>query len=200
MTLMYRYPPLYNLMLEIIHGKYLKKRYQIIGDEIGENKKVFELGCGTAMIYRFLHKGCEYEGWDLNERFLAYCRGKGIKVSKKDVFAFQGYPDSDVILICDLLHHLVPHHEKLVVEALKKTKKVIVSEPARSFKPPKLFEPLLVYLNYLLGDYDGINPPHTQLKWDYNEEKLKHFFQNLGSSKTINVGWDMIAVFDTHTA
>jgi SAM-dependent methyltransferase len=194
---MYRYPQIYNLVVEIIHGKYLKKRYKIIADEIGEDKKVFELGCGTAMIYPFLHRGCVYEGWDLNARFLEYCSKRGVRVFKKDIFDFINYPESDVILICDVLHHVIPEHERLVGEALKKTKKVIVSEPARSFKPPKLFEPLVECFTYLLGDYDGINSPRTQPKWDYNEERLKYFFQNFGCSKTINVGWDMIAVFDT---
>jgi len=62
MTIMYRYPQVYDLVVRIIHGKSLKKRYEIIGKEIGEHKKVFELGCGTSMVYPFLYKGCEYEG------------------------------------------------------------------------------------------------------------------------------------------
>lgn len=198
MTIMYRYPQAYDLVVRIIHGKSLKKRYEIIGKEIGEHKKVFELGCGTSKVYPFLHKGCEYEGWDLNERFLEFCRRRGIKVSKKDIFDFEDYPDNDVIIICDLLHHVIPKHEKLVVEALKRSKKLIISEPARSFKPPKMLKPIVLFFNYSMGDYDGINDPHTQLEWDYNEERLRNFFQRLGCTKTINVGWDMIAVFDSH--
>jgi SAM-dependent methyltransferase len=194
---MYRYPQIYNLVVEIIHGKYLKKRYKIIADEIGEDKKVFELGCGTAMIYPFLHRGCVYEGWDLNARFLAYCRKRGVRVFKKDIFDFTNYPESDVILICDVLHHVIPRHESLVVEALKRTKKLIISEPAKSFKPPTLFMPIAVFLNYLIIDYDGINSPKTQLEWDYSKEKLNDFFQKLGCTETIDVGWDMIAVFNS---
>jgi len=193
---MYRYPRLYNLILNIVHGKSLKKRFEIIGKEIGENKKVFELGSGTSLIYPFLHKDCKYEGWDLNERFLNFCRRKGINVSSKDIFNVNDYPENDVILICDLLHHVIPDHEKLVLEALKKTKKLIISEPARSFKPPKILKPVLTLFTYLVGDFDGINPPNKTLEWDYNEDKLRNFFQNLGCSKTITVGWDMIAVFD----
>ena len=124
MAIMYRYPQLYNLVVKTIHGKSLKMRYEIIGDEIGENKKVFELGCGTSMIYPFLHRGCEYAGWDLNERFLEFCERRDIKVFKKDIFDFQDYPDNDVILICDLLHHVIPNHERLIVEALKRSKKL----------------------------------------------------------------------------
>jgi SAM-dependent methyltransferase len=199
MTIIYRYPQVYDLVVKALHGKSLKKRYEIIGNEIGENKKVFELGCGTSMIYPFLHKGCEFEGWDLNERFLKYCRKREIKVSRKDIFDFQDYPENDVTLICDVLHHVIPRHEMLVMEALKRSKKVIVSEPARSFKPPKLLTPIVYFFNYVLGDYDGINDAHSQLEWDYNEVRLRSFFQRLGCTKTINVGWDMVAVFDSHS-
>ncbi len=199
MAIMYRYPQLYNLVVKTIHGKSLKMRYEIIGDEIGENKKVFELGCGTSMIYPFLHRGCEYAGWDLNERFLEFCGRRDIKVFKKDIFDFQDYPDNDVILICDLLHHVIPNHVRLIVEALKRSKKLIVSEPARSFTPPTMLDGPFTFLNKLLGDSDGINHPHRTLEWNYNEEKLRSFFLRLGCTKTINVGWDMIAVFDSHS-
>lgn len=200
MSLAYRYPQLYDLLVRIIHGKSLEQRYKIIGEEVGEHKKVFELGCGTAMVYPFLHNSCEYEGWDLNERFLAFCRRRGITVSKKDVFDFKDYPDNDVILICDLLHHLAPNHERLVIGALERSKKVIISEPARSLKPPKMIKPLVLLSNYLVFDYDGINQLNQTLKWDYNEEKLSDFFKMLGSTKIVTVGWDMIAVFDDHNS
>jgi SAM-dependent methyltransferase len=196
-ALMYRYPYIYELALKIMHGKQLKERYKIIAGRIGENKRVFEPGCGTAMIYPFLHRGCVYEGWDLNAIFLAYCRKRGVRVFKKDIFDFTNYPESDVILICDVLHHVIPMHESLVVEALKRTKKLIISEPAKSFKPPTLFMPIVVLLNYLIIDYDGINSLRTQLEWDYSKEKLKDFYQKLGCTETIDVGWDMIAVFNS---
>ena len=196
MSIMYRYPRVYDFIVGLIHGKDLKKRYEIIGSQIGGNKRVFEIGCGTAMVFPFLHDGCTYEGWDLNERFISYCRKNGYNVSLKDIFDFEDYPESDVILICDLLHHLVPDHEKLITEVKKKTKKVIVSEPARSFKPSKILKPFISFYHRIAGDFDGINHPDRILEWDYSEDELRSFFQKLGCSKTINVGWDMIAVFE----
>lgn len=198
MSIMYRYPHLYDLVVRIVHGTSLKKRFEVISQQIGENKKVFEPGCGTAMVYPFLHRGCEYEGWDLNEKFLATARRRAdtVKVFKKNIFDFDDYPDNDVILICDVLHHVIPQHQKLVEEALKRTRKLIISEPARSFKPPRMLLPIVLLFTNVLGDNDGINNSLQTLEWDYNEEKLKSFFQSLGCSKTITVGWDMIAVFD----
>ena len=77
---------------------------------------------------------------------------------KRNVFDFNGYPDNDVILICDVLHHLVPLHTKLVQEALQRTKRLIVSEPARSSsKAWKMLKPLALAYHYMFGDYDGIN-------------------------------------------
>ncbi len=196
MSLMYENPFFYNMFVKILHGRSLRKRYKLIAREIGENKRVFEPGCGTCLVYPYLQTSCEYEGWDLNEKFLGFCIRNGIKVSKKDVFDFQNYPDNDVILICDLLHHLIPRHEGFVLEALKRTKKLIVSEPARSFKPHKMLKPIILPLYRTLLDSDGINQPHQTIEWDYDEEKLRNFFQKLGCTKTIKVGWDMIAVFD----
>lgn len=129
-------------------------------------------------------------------KILAYCRKRGVRVFKKDIFDFTNYPESDVILICDVLHHVIPMHEGLVEEALKRADKLIISEPARSFKPPTLFMPIALFFNYLI-DYDGINSPKTQLEWDYSKEKLNDFFQKLGCTETIDVGWDMIAVFNS---
>ena len=198
MSIMYRYPRLYDLAVRIVHGASLKKRFEVISQEIGENKKVFELGCGTAMVYPFLHRGCAYEGWDLNEKFLAAAqrRSDALKVFNRNIFNFDDYPDNDVILICDVLHHVIPQHQKLVEGALKRTGKLIISEPARSFKPPRILFPLVRLFTNILGDYDGINNSLQTLEWDYNEEKLKSLFQSLGCSKTITVGWDMIAVFN----
>ena len=200
MSIMYRYPQLYDFIVRIVHGSSLKKRFEVIAQEIGENKKVFEIGCGTAMVYPFLHRGTQYEGWDLNENFLAMARRRAgtVKVVNKNIFDFDSYPDNDVILICDVLHHIIPNHQKLVEEALKRTRKLIISEPARSFKPPKILFPIVRLFTNVLGDYDGINDSLQTLEWDYKEEKLKSFFQSMGCSKTITVGWDMIAVFDSN--
>jgi len=198
MSIMYRYPFLYDLAVRIVHGRSLNKRFELISREIGENKNVFEPGCGTAMVFPFLHRGCAYEGWDLNDSFLAAAqrRADTAKLFNRNIFDFDAYPDNDVILICDVLHHVAPNHRTLVEEALKRTKKLIISEPARSFKPPTLLAPLARLFTSVVGDNDGINDPHQTLQWDYTEETLKSFFQSLGCSRTIAVGWDMIAVFD----
>lgn len=200
MSIMYRYPQLYDLVVRIVHGTSLKKRFEVISQEIGENKKVFELGCGTAMVYPFLHQGSVYEGWDLNERFLARARRRSdeVKAFSKNIFDFDNYPENDVILICDVLHHVIPKHQKLVEEALKRTGKLIVSEPARSFKPPGILFPVVRLFTNVLGDDDGINDSRQTLEWDYKEEKLKSFFKSMGCSKIVTVGWDMIAVFDSN--
>ena len=59
-----------------------------------------------------------------------------------------------------------------------------------------MLKPIILPLYRTLLDYDGINNPNKTLEWDYDEEKLRNFFQKLGCTKTIKVGWDMIAVFD----
>jgi hypothetical protein len=198
---MYRFPRLYDLVLKILHGKELKKRYQLIAREVGEDQRVFEPGCGTCLVVPHLRNGCTYEGWDLNDTFVEFNRKKKIAVRKRDIFDFEHYPENDVTIICDVLHHIAPDHVRLIKGARKRTKKLIVSEPARSFKPPRSLQPFYLFLQKTIGDYDGINPADCLLRWDYRGEKLRQFYRDLGCAKTIDVGWDMIAVLDgTHEA
>jgi ubiquinone/menaquinone biosynthesis C-methylase UbiE len=69
-SILYKNSFVYDIMLRILHGDYLRKRYSLISKIIGKNKKVLELGCGTALIHPYLDKSIDYEGWDLNNNFI----------------------------------------------------------------------------------------------------------------------------------
>ena len=196
MSLLYKYPMLYHIFLEMLHGSSLRKRYEVIAREIGEKKMVFEPGCGTCLIYPYLLAGCEYEGWDLNERFVHYNVKRGRRVFKKNVFDFNDYPPNDVIILCDLLHHIVPRHEELIKMTLRKTKMLIISETPQSFKLQRKFKRTAYFLHKTLLDDDGINPFDSMVEWDYPREKLTSLFNNYGCTKIIKVEWNLIAVFD----
>jgi len=193
---MYKNPSFYNIFLKILHGRSLRKRYEVIAREIGGKKRIFEPGCGTCLIYPYLQAGCEYEGWDLNESFVRFNVKSGRKVHQKDIFDFADYPSNDVILLCDLLHHIVPRHEELIKGALKKTEKLIISEPPSSFKLQRKFKWIAFFFHKTLFDDDGINPFDKMVEWDYPREKLTSLFNNYGCTKIIKVGCNLIAVFD----
>lgn len=187
---------LYHIFLKLLHGSSLRKRYEVIAKEIGEKKRVFEPGCGTCLICSYLMAECEYEGWDLNEVFVRYNVKRGRKVLQKNIFDFTDYPPNDVILLCDLLHHVVPRHEELIKMALERTKRLIISELPVSFKIQKKFKPIAYFFHKTLLDDDGINSYDNMIQWDYPREKLTSLFNSCGCIKVIRVGRNLIAVFN----
>jgi SAM-dependent methyltransferase len=156
-----------------------------------------EPGCGTCLVYPYLYDGCEYEGWDLNERFVHYNVKRGRRVFQKNIFDFEGYPSCDVIILCDLLHHIVPRHEELIIRALGRTKRLIISETPQSFKLQRKFKKIAYFFHSTILDDDGINPFDTMVEWDYPREKLTALFESCGCKKIIPVGWNLIAIVET---
>jgi SAM-dependent methyltransferase len=179
-----------------LHGRSLRKRYELIARAIGEKKRVFEPGCGTCLIYSYLHDGCEYEGWDLNERFINYNIKSRRRVFQKNMFDFNDYPPNDVIILSDLLHHVVPRHEDLIKMSLQKTTRLIVSETPTSFKLQRKFKRIAHFLHSTILDDDGINPFDNMVEWDYPREKLTSLFAKYGCTNIITAGRNLIAVFD----
>ncbi len=179
----YLSPRAYKLWTKVV-DRDMRYQYKFIANLIGKNKSVFEPGCGPAMLYFYLKKGCAYEGWDLNRRFVDYARKRGINVREKDIFSFDEYPESDVIVICDLLHHIFPRDSQLIREARKKTKMLIVVEPYKISRFSFLPYPIFYFYDKIIGDDDGINPLSQRMKWDFKEEKyLRDYFNNMGATQ-----------------
>lgn len=189
-SLPYRIPQLYERGITLLLGNTLSLRYERIAEEIGSNKKVLELGCGPALLHPYLHS-CDYTGWDLNDYFVKYCQKKGLNVYKKDIFQFSEYPQTDYIVFCDILHHVIPRDELLLKEATKRAP-VIAVEPCSQRRLPT---PLLYLYDQLLGDADGINPFKTRMSWNYNQTTLTQKFQTLGATTLELLDSHLFAVF-----
>lgn len=187
-ALTYQFPAIYNGFVSIL-DRNLKEKYRFIAEIIGKDKKVFELGCGTALLAEYLDKSCSYTGWDMNEKFVDYCRRKGLKVFKENIFDFEKYPESDVIVILDVLHHIVPQDKKLIQEAKKRTKKLIVSEPSSGLACGETPSRLYKFYDKFFGDNDGINDLENRKDWKFaNQEELINYFKDLGAQKIIFLG------------
>jgi SAM-dependent methyltransferase len=168
-----------------------EKKFLRIAEIIGKNKKVFEIGCGTAFLADYLKQGCSYIGWDLNKNFVDDCCKRGLKVFQKNIFDFDDYPDNDVIVISDVLHHIIPRDKELIREAKERTKKLIVTEPRTGLKFNSKRTPFCVYeiFDKFLGDNDGINPLAQRIKWGFaDEEELHEYFQKFSPKKIIFLG------------
>lgn len=193
-SISYRVPQLYEIGVKILHGNTLPLRYSKIAQEIGRNKKVLDLGCGTALLYPYLDS-CEYMGWDLNDSFVRYCQKKGLNVNKKDIFQFSEYPPCDYIVLCDILHHVFPRDELLLKEAVKKAN-VIAVEPCSKRRLPK---PLVFLYDQVIGDADGINSFENRMQWNYNELTLTQKFLQLGTVKVEPLNNYIFALFEQRT-
>jgi hypothetical protein len=176
-------------MLKLYHGKSLAERYRLISGAIGKNKRVLEIGSGVCMLAGFLDRSNSYVGLELNQAFINYATKKGIEVIRAGAFDFDKYPKANVIVLCDVLHHIYPKHKVLLDKMLKKARTVICCEPAG--------EHILV----AMFDYDGINSIKRDsgpLAWAAefrSKERLIGFFKNNGAKTTRTIGKDVIAVF-----
>ena len=135
-SLIYRSGWLYNAMTRRLYDQDTK--FYTIASIIGTGpKRILDLPCGTGYLMRFLHPDIEYEGVDLNHRFLKRIKTKELKkrniklkriiIQRKNVFDFQDYKGEkkDVIVLCDILHHVYPKHIDLINIAKKIAYKVI---------------------------------------------------------------------------
>jgi len=196
-SLAYKLPRLYNLLLRMVHGKNLSIRNKKIAKIIGKNNKVLDLACGTCILYDYLDKSCEYEGWDLNEKFINSRKDLNLKV--KSVFDYKDYPKVDVIVISDLLHHVVPRHEELINKVRRKARKVIIVEPhvnhtIGSESNSKLKQFFYRLWDKTFGDDDGINDYKDRKGWFTKKEEVRDFFMKFKPEKIEELGLDYLVV------
>ena len=77
-SLIYRSGWLYNAVTRRLYDQDTK--FYTIATIIGKGpKRILDLPCGTGYLMRFLHPAIEYEGVDLNHRFLKRIRTKELK-------------------------------------------------------------------------------------------------------------------------
>jgi SAM-dependent methyltransferase len=205
-SVMYSSPLVYELALNLSHRKNLNKRYDYIKETIGEGSNVLDLGCGTGLLGVKLCKKCNYLGIDLNEKFLKLASSRALMVSLGDVFDFEKYiEDIDVVVACDVLHHIFPRHNELLEELGKhEGLRIIVGEPFKGYDKSSMG--LLGRINLLTDavfDSDGINEPIFEIskRWRYSKSDLIELFNSsLANRKHISIrelGKDIIAIYDT---
>ena len=222
-SLMYRSAWLYNAVTRRLYDQ--DKKFSTIAMLIGKGPKVvLDLPCGTGYLMRFLHPAIKYEGVDLNHRFLKRIRRKELKkrniklrriiLQQKNIFDFQDYEGmkKDVIVICDILHHIYPKHVDLINIAKKIAYKIIICEPY-VIKPKeisardKLFKiviffgkylpkSLLKIIDFLFLDNDGINTYKMRSQWNLDKKSLKEFYKTMGFNSTYKILDEYIAIWE----
>ena len=222
-SLMYRSGWLYNAVTRRLFDQ--DKKFLIIAQLIGEGpKRVLDLPCGTGYLMRFLNPLIEYEGVDLNHRFLKRIKKKELKkrniklkkivLKHRNIFDFRYYKGEkkDVIVICDILHHIYPKHVELIKIAQNIAQKVIVCEPFvikpqeitardRLFRVVIFFgkflpKPLFKIVDFLFLDNDGINSFKNRSQWNLDKDGLKDFYKKMGFNNTYRILDEYIATWE----
>ena len=167
-SVFYRHPRLYDLG---IHFLYLN-RLKIVKEIVGHGQSVFEPACGFGRMKKYLHADCAYAGIDLNEKFIRFGRRKNRDIRLGNILEEASYRPADVVLLCDILHHLQrPDIHRLARIAGKFAKRIVIIEPT--------FVALAAKKNtfsHLLGklmtrvDADGFNEiRHWMSREEYND-------------------------------
>lgn len=220
---MYRSGWLYNAVTRRLFDQ--DKKFLTIAQLIGEGpKRVLDLPCGTGYLMRFLNPLIEYEGVDLNHRFLKRIKKKELKkrniklkkiiLNHRNIFDFRYYKGEkkDVIVICDILHHIYPKHVELIKIAQNIAQKVIVCEPFvikpqeitardRLFRVVIFFgkflpKPLFKIVDFLFLDNDGINSFKNRSQWNLDKDGLKDFYKKMGFNNTYRILDEYIATWE----
>ncbi len=107
--------------------------FQIIMEMIKPNSKVLDLGCGDGSLLALLieHKGIRGTGVEINEQAIYQSMAKGLTVSHGDIDSgLEDYSSKrfDYVILNESLQQVL-HPRKVILEALRVGKKVIVGIP-----------------------------------------------------------------------
>ena len=170
---MFRNPWLYSLSIRLLHFDGFKK----IKDIIGKEKNVFEPACGFGRLQRYLYDSCSYSGIDLNEIFINFGKKRGLDIRIGNVLEETNYIKSDIIILCDILHHLTKDKIQEVVSIATKfaKEKIVIMEPTFvGLASGKGFFSRLAAKVFARVDFDGINNiEHWFTRQDY-QKLFKH--------------------------
>lgn len=165
----FRNPWLYSFSIKLLHFSDFNK----IAEIVGKKKNVFEPACGSGRLKKYLHDSCTYSGIDLNEIFIKFGKKRGLDIRIGDVLEEKNYIKSDIIILCDILHHLTKDNVHKLVALAKKfaNEKVLILEPSfLGIASGRGFFSRLIAKIFTKWDSDGINKiEHWLNRQDYHE-------------------------------
>jgi SAM-dependent methyltransferase len=201
-SLWYSHPFLYDVGMTIIHGTNYSSRYSRLAKLVLPGSSVLDIGCGSCRLYHFMKKNTvSYTGWDTNRHFVRNAQKKGINALMQDCTTVD-VPETDYIVLSDVLHHIGDNDSKLVRDCLSKARKaLVVIEPFAD--PPDMTRKVYFFLREIrrtipcietiLGENDGTNAPRDIHIKQHRE--LDAFLDSFGKNEKTVLGNEIIAVY-----
>ena len=112
---------------------YMRPDHKYILEMIESNTHVLDLGCGDGELLSLLmkHRNCRATGIEIDEKAIYNCVARGVTVSHGDIDSgLEDYGDKrfDYVILNESLQEVL-NPEKVILEALRVGKKVIVGIP-----------------------------------------------------------------------
>jgi SAM-dependent methyltransferase len=126
----------YELLMRALYGRHYAARMSAVAEQVPAGASVLELCCGPGTLYmRHLRaRAGDYIGVDVNERFVAALRRRGVDARRLDLAdGADPLPAADVAIMQASLYHFLPDATAIVDRMLVAARdRVIISEPVRN--------------------------------------------------------------------
>ena len=149
----------YDLLQNLMGAHKLRK--QLVKNYIRpfSGMSVFDIGCGTAEILRYLPEDIFYYGCDINQEYINSARNRYKKrgvffQSTFDTSMLKSLPKFDLILLFGVLHHLGDHEVK---EVAYLSKDVLKGKGRLISIDPCFVENQNILARYLISNDRGSN-------------------------------------------
>lgn len=202
-SLLYQNSFFYFLGLKLLHKCDISLRNKFIASLVKKGETVLEPGCGPGVLANSLPSDTCYIGFDLNRSFIFWGLKRGLNLYLGDVLDESNYKKAEVIVVCDIFHHLrLKDRQKLIRLSYSYTKRLFIfcectKETGGLWR--KIIYPVSSRFFESL-DQDGINEP----KYEdiYTKRQLQEEIENGFGIIPKNIkkevrqfGCDLLAVF-----
>lgn len=176
-SLVYRSAAGYELVMRALYGRHYGDRLRAVAAEVPEGASVLELCCGPGTLYtRFLRSHASgYIGLDVNERFVAALRRRGVDARVSDLArSAEPLPNADIVVMQASLYHFLPDAGRIIDRMLAAARRrVVVSEPVRNLASST--NPVIGMLGRRAAD-PGVGDPERR----FTEETLAELMERYG--------------------
>lgn len=185
-SIFYKNSWFYTNLLKLVHGKNFVRRYKYMARKVGKNVSVLEPGSGPGIIPSFLDKTCTYWGFDQNAEFVKEAKKRGMNIGLGNVLDKKHYKKSDVVVLVDVLHHLKPKNQQILLKNTLSSdpKIIIICEPYMHAIPFVSKVPFISGVHKMFFDFmeqDG-----------NNQARLEHIHSKDNLAQSMIVGFGII--------